>query len=169
MARLTKRSVEALQPSAKPLFLWDDQLPGFGVKVLPTGQRCYVVKYRVGDGGRKAPQRWLTIGTHGAITVDQARAMAQQALAAVGRGEDPQGDKEARRSAPTIEALWQRYESDYLPRKKPSLIVNDRQMWRDFIEPAFRGKMIKDISRDDVYRLQKQISDRPYRANRVIY
>jgi len=168
MAKLTKRRVEAVEVQDKPVFLWDDQLPGFGVKVLPTGQRRYLVKYRVGGGGRTAQQRWLTLGTHGAITVDQARTSAQQVLAAVSRGEDPQGDKEATRSAPTIEVLWQRYETDHLPRKKSSSATNDRQMWRDFIEPALRGKKIQDISSEDIDRLHKKISDRPYRANRVL-
>lgn len=168
MARLTKRTVEAVEPGTAPVLLWDDQLPGFGVKVLPTGLRRYVVKYRVGGGGRTAPQRWLTLGTHGAITAEQARALAQQALAAVSRGEDPQREKEASRAAPSIEALWERYETDYLPRKKPSSIKNDRQMWRDYIEPAFRGKKVRDIDRDHIYRLHQHVSEHPYLANRII-
>lgn len=58
MARITKRAVEAVEPTAKPVLLWDDQLPGFGVKVLPNGLRRYLVKYRAGGGGRAAAQRW---------------------------------------------------------------------------------------------------------------
>ena len=32
-ARLIKRSVEKIVPSARAVFLWDTEIPGFGVKV----------------------------------------------------------------------------------------------------------------------------------------
>src|SRR5579862_5355092 len=103
MPKLTKSTVDAIAPSPTgPVYAWDQQLSGFGVKVLPAGSRRYIVKYRIGGGGRKARQRWLTLGTHGTITCDQARDMAQQALAAVARGEDPQGARLASRHAPTV-------------------------------------------------------------------
>src|SRR5918993_4496140 len=98
MRRLTKRVVDATLPHpAKPVLIWDDQLPGFGLKVLPSGGKRYLVKYRSGGGGRQAPQRWIMLGAHGAITCEQARELAQQVLAAVARGEDPQASKAANR------------------------------------------------------------------------
>src|SRR5260221_2902814 len=106
MPRLTKSTVEAVPVDMKrPGFLWDDQIPGFGVKVLPTGARRYVFKYRAGAGGRAAAQRRLTVGTHGAITCDQAREIAREAAAAVARGEDPQEDKNQRRRRPPLHNL----------------------------------------------------------------
>ena len=35
--RLTKRTVDALQPAERPWIAWDDKLPGFGVRVYPSG------------------------------------------------------------------------------------------------------------------------------------
>ncbi|HYG91827.1 MAG TPA: site-specific integrase [Azospirillum sp.] len=166
--RITKRTVEAEAPSCKPVFLWDDQLPGFGVKVLPTGQRRYIVKYRAGAGGRTAQQRWLTLGTHGAITADQARALATQALAAVARGEDPQAGKFTARTAPTIADLWARYETDHLPRKKPLSQRDDRQKWRDIIGPRLARRKVDDITRDDIVRLHHHLAETPYQANRAL-
>ncbi len=167
-ARITKRTVEAEPPSDKPVFLWDDQLPGFGVKVLPTGQRRYIVKYRAGAGGRTAQQRWLTLGTHGAITADQARALATQALAAVARGEDPQASKFTARTAPTIADLWARYETDHLPRKKPCSQRDDRQKWREIIGPRLAKRKVADITRDDIIRLHHHLDETPYQANRAL-
>ncbi len=64
--KLTKRLVEALECDAdKPIYVWDASLPGFAVKVLPSGTKRYLVKYRTQGGGRSAGQRWLVIGTHG--------------------------------------------------------------------------------------------------------
>jgi hypothetical protein len=87
MPRLTKRAVEAVSPAkGKPVIAWDDQVPGFGIKVLPSGTRKYLVKYRTQGGGRRAQQRWYVLGTHGAITCEQAREMAKAALASVAVG-----------------------------------------------------------------------------------
>lgn len=168
MPKLTKRVVEAVAPADKPLFIWDDQLPGFGVKVLTSGQRRYVVKYRAGAGGRAAQQRWVTVGTHGAITAEQARDLAQQILAAVARGEDPQANKFAVRGAPTMDDLWARYEAEHLPGKKVSSQRDDRQKWRDIIEPQFAKRKVNEIARDEVDKLHRRLIETPYQANRAL-
>ena len=117
MPRLTKRLVETIEVATAPVYAWDDQLAGFGVKVLPSGRRKYVCKYRLG-GGRAGRDRWYLIGTHGQITCDQAREMAMQILSAVARGQDPQSTRLAAREAPTLSDLWNRYSTEHLPRKK---------------------------------------------------
>jgi hypothetical protein len=120
MPKLTKKIIDALDcDGAKPVFLWDSNLAGFGVKALPSGAKKYIVKYRANGGGRAAAQRWLTLGGHGQLTCEQARDLAQQALAAVARGEDPQSEKFKRRSAPLMRDAWIRFETEYLPRRKP--------------------------------------------------
>ena len=70
MPRLTKRLVETIDVATGPVYVWDDQLAGFGVKVLPSGRRKYVCKYRLG-GGRAGRDRWYLIGTHGQLTCDR--------------------------------------------------------------------------------------------------
>ncbi len=37
MPKLTKRAVEALPVEAKYYFVWDSQIAGFGVRVMPSG------------------------------------------------------------------------------------------------------------------------------------
>ena len=140
MPRLTKRAVENASPQAKAHYIWDDQIGGFGVKVLPNGQRRYLVESRVGGGGRDAPQRWQVLGSHGAITCDQARDLARQIIAAVARGSDPQGDRLLSREAPTMSDLWARYEQEHLPRKKASSAKDDQQKWVSYIRPALAKK-----------------------------
>lgn len=53
---LTKRLVETIEVSTAPVYAWDEAVAGFGVKVLPSGRRKYVCKYRVG-GGRAGRDR----------------------------------------------------------------------------------------------------------------
>ena len=71
---LNKRNVDALKPEDKPWIAWDDRLTGFGVRVHPTGAKSFIVNYRAGDGGRKAPNKRVVIGRYGRITPDQGSA-----------------------------------------------------------------------------------------------
>lgn len=163
--RLTKTYVDSLEtPATGASFKWDDKVSGFGVKVLPNGKRKYVLKYRT-HGGR---QRWLGIGLHGSVTADQARALAQRALAAVAEGEDPQAQRKAIASAPTLTDVWERYERDHLKLKKDSTQQSYRAIWKDRLKPAFGKHRVREISRGDVDAFHKKLSATPYQANRVL-
>ena len=88
---LTKRTVETLRPADKPWIAWDDKLTGFGVRVQPSGTKAFVVNYRTGSGGRKAPNKRVVIGRYGRVAPDQARRLAQELLGRVAGGGDPAG------------------------------------------------------------------------------
>jgi integrase len=167
MPKLTKTLVENALPTKKPHFIWDSQQPGFGVKILPSGKRNYIVKYRNG-GGRSARQRWYLVGTHGAITLDIARDMAKQVQAAVARGEDPQANKASFRESPTMNDLWVRFKSDHLARLKDRTADGYKQIWRLHVERPLGKMRVADITRDDVYRIHRMIANSPYQANRTV-
>ena len=106
--RLTKRLLDKIAPKDRDTFLWDRELSGFGVRVWPSGRKTFVAKYRVG-GGRSGPTRRLTIGTYGALTVEEARALAKKALGSVAHGDDPAGTKQAKRREMTVTQLVDLY------------------------------------------------------------
>ena len=73
MPKISKRTVDtALPDPARRYFLWDTEIKGFGLLVLPTGVKSYVLQYRNQDGN----SRRATIGKHGSVTPDEARVMA---------------------------------------------------------------------------------------------
>ena len=116
MPRLTKRLIDQLVPRASgDIFAWDALLPGFGVRVLPSGRKTYLVQYRDSHGRT----RRYALGAHGVLTPEQARALAQEALARVQGGENPSQERQRARQAVTVAQLVSRYEREYLPTLKP--------------------------------------------------
>ena len=85
LPKLTKRNVDLAAPAAKDTIHWDDDMPGFGLRVKPTGVKSYIVQYR--QDGRS---RRMTIGRHGALTAEEVRKIAHQTLGFVSQGKDPQ-------------------------------------------------------------------------------
>lgn len=168
MPRLTKTLIENEQPESKPKFLWDSQQVGFGVKTLPSGKKKYILKYRTKGGGRTAQQRWYLIGTHGAITLDQARDIARMVLGAIAEGKDPQGQKETFREASTMTKLWERFENEHLSKRKRSTIGHYKHIWNMHLKPALGTKKVMDVIRDDIHRLHHKMSKHPYQANRCM-
>ena len=106
---LTKRTVEAQEPGDKPWIAWDDRLTGFGCRVQPSGTKSFIVNYRVGDGGRKAPNKRVVIGRYGRVTPDRARRMAQELLGRVAGGDDPAGERAKVRGMPTLSDAFEDY------------------------------------------------------------
>ena len=106
---LTKRTVEALEPAEKSWIAWDNKLTGFGVRIQPSGTRSFIVNYRPGDGGRKAPNKRVVIGRYGRIAPDRARRLAQDLLGRVARGDDPAEDRSGARDMPTLAEAFEDY------------------------------------------------------------
>ena len=103
---LSKRSVDALAPKDQAWIAWDDRLTGFGVRVYPSGRKSWIVNYRAGDGGRKAPNKRIVIGRCDRVSADQARRKAHEVLGKVAGGDDPAGKRSEARSMPSLaEAL----------------------------------------------------------------
>ena len=72
--KLTKRTVDALLPREKAFIVFDADVKGFGVRVMPTGVKTFIFEYRPGAGGRGVAERRLTLGRYGgAMTVSQKR------------------------------------------------------------------------------------------------
>ena len=145
---LTRRTVEALRPEDKSWIAWDDRLTGFGVRVQPSGTKSFIVNYRPGDGGRKAPNKRVVIGRHGRITPDEARRRAQDILGRVARGEDPAGERAEARGAPTLADAFETY-IDANPNRSDNTVRLYRQNLRVNLGD-WLARPLDGISRQDV-------------------
>lgn len=94
--KLTKTKVEGLDiPATGQAFFWDEDLPGFGVRVTANGVRSYIVQ-----GRAKGKVRRVTIGQHGkpiseteTLTADKARKLAMGLISDFSKGVDPVVEK----------------------------------------------------------------------------
>ncbi len=163
MPKLTKTLLEAASPRSVQYTLWCSELPGFGVYILPSGQRTYFVDYRNTAGTR----RRLTIGRHGKLTADQARKLAISMMGKAASGEDPALERTNARKAITFRELCKQY-LDAADRglilgkrgrsKKRSTIDTDRGRIARHIIPLLGHRLVRDIEAADINRFFRDIS-----------
>jgi integrase len=101
LIKLTKTSVQDLQPSQKRQIFRDLTILGLVLFVEPSGKKTWYVDYKRPNGKRT----YHKIGSAEILTVMQARDIAKEFLASVTMGHDPLEEKE------TKEAVEERKET----------------------------------------------------------
>lgn len=163
--KLTKALIDAAAPADREIVLWDASLPGFGVRIKPSGTRSFVIQYR----NRFGRSRRVTIGRYGTITLDEARKEARQQLSAVHQGRDPRDEKDRDRAGCSVRALAERYMADHCEgRCKASTMAAHRWLLDRFILPQLGTRSIHEVRQVDIDRLHQSLKATPYNANRAL-
>lgn len=154
----TKDAIAALElPNGKSdLIQFDDDLPGFGIRLRAGGKRVWIVQYRT-DGR----QRRETLGDVRRVDLKAARAFAKKRLAEATLGGDPQRDKaEARaRAAVTIGPLVERYLKLKKPIVRANTYVADHRYMTGYWKPLHRLPVDQVSRRLVAARLGEIVSD----------
>ncbi|WDR07315.1 site-specific integrase [Devosia rhodophyticola] len=163
MPKLTKGVVDKYELRGRQYTIWCSELKGFGVYVYPTGKRTYFVDYRA-DGGR----RRMTIGSHGAITADQARKLAIETMGGVVlQKDDPLLERKTRRRSMTVAHLCDQYlelaqKGLILGKggrpKKVSTLSTDVGRVERHIKPLLGRKLVLDLKRADVAKFIRDVT-----------
>jgi hypothetical protein len=79
LMKLTPDTVRAITPVSPKteIIVFDDDLPGFGVRARLSGWKTFIVQYSIGNR-----QRRISLGKVDELEVDEARQMAKAILAA---------------------------------------------------------------------------------------
>jgi Arm DNA-binding domain/Phage integrase central domain len=161
----TDRSLKALKPPPRPkqIDYFDENLPGFGLRVSYNGRKSWVVLYRCnGVKGR------MTLGRFDLISLADARERARAALKAATNGDDPTAQKSRDREAPTFKSLVDRYVEQYAkPRKRTW--KKDKRLLESNLVPALGRRKAHLITRAELRAELNKVKNRPapVEANRT--
>jgi len=153
--------VEASPAAEVDYIIWDDELPGFGLRIFPSGKRSYIIQYRAQGRTRR-----FTIGKHGVWTPEMARRQARVELGRVAHGENPSEERLLDRQAITVKELCALYEADLHAGlvlgkggrpKKQSTIDTDIGRIHRHIVPLLGQRRVKDLEKADIIKAMKDI------------
>ncbi len=161
MPKITKRIIDAAEVREKDYVIWDDELPGFGLRVFASGKRSYVIQYR--SAGRS---RRYTIGLHGVWTPETARQEAKVQFGRVAQGDNPAEERQLDHNATTVKELCTLYLNDLEAGlilgksgrpKKPTTIVTDTDRIDRHIIPLKGTRRVKNLTKADSNKVLKDI------------
>jgi hypothetical protein len=143
--KLIQKTVAALElPKGKSeAIFFDDDLPGFGLRIRVGGARAWVYQFKIGERNRR-----LTLGSAAAVTPARARESANEIHAQVRLGRDPSAEKvEGRaRAAETMAASLKNYLGFQRGHLKPrSMVELERHLMKNC--KSLHGMQLAKIDR----------------------
>ncbi|MCH7643411.1 MAG: site-specific integrase [Myxococcales bacterium] len=162
MPRLTQKLVDSLRADERDRIIFDETIPGFGVRVFRSGRKSYMIQYR-----SKKRTRRFTLGNCNVLTPLAARKKAQSLLADVCDGKDPAQARLEGFAAPTVADLVERYLNVHAAKKKSG--DEDRRNLEKDVLPVLGRHLVEAVTCRDMDKLHAAIGERaPITANRVL-
>jgi integrase len=151
------RGVELSAGKADQLF-WDDEIPGFGLRLRAGGSRNWVFQYALGDKQRRLSLGAATLesfttvkGGDGKILKLGIREQVAQLHAKVKLGQDPAGDKteSRKRASDTFEAIAKQFLVAKKKGMRPGSYDQIRRHIETYAQPL-TGLQVAKITRRDI-------------------
>jgi hypothetical protein len=162
--RLTDRTIRSLRVEKRTEF-FDSVLPGLGIRIGPSGDKTFFIRYRSPNGHRR--QRRFTLGRYGIISLAEARDQARLILATVARGEDPQEEARSLTIGQVVELFLERHADAHL---KPSTAAEYRRSLEKDVVPRWGNWDVREVERRHVNKLFDDVAlgrGSPIGANRL--
>ena len=165
--KLNKRIADTALPNAKRYTVWDTQLPGFGLRVSPSGKKSFTLRYR--PRHRSDLKRYVTLGRYGVITVEEARIEAKRILGQVAGGKDPAKEvRSVRRDQTIVTAVASFLEEHARVKLKPNTALAYRYALERHVLPKLGRLKLNEVESSDLVDLHTSLSSKPYMANYVV-
>lgn len=149
---------------------FDNECPGLGVRVNPSGSSVYVLKYRWEN-----KQKLVTLCSTNDLSLDEARDIGCEVKNLIRRGEDPLHHLAdmlpGRKRAKPLTMRFKEFAELYMKRHA----IEHNKRWYDedrrikvYLVPTFGEMRLHEITRADVAKMHYEIGLRAkYQANRV--
>jgi integrase len=164
---MTAAMVEKIKPTERRIEQPDSMVKGLMLIVQPTGAKSWQVRYRAGGLRRR-----MGLGSYPAVSLANARKSANAALLEVLQGNDPVGEREAKKTLQLsdrdkVGALIEQFAKRHLSTLKSGETAK-RELNRHVVS-VWGERDIHDIQKRDVIDLLDRIADsgRVVSANRV--
>ena len=153
---LTDASVQRIKPPMQgSLEIFDLGYPGLALRIGHGGTKSFEIFYRVGGKLRRD-----TLGRWPEVSLAKARELWRTTREAIAKGQEPRRD-----NGNASPRLFESVVEDWMKRdlapnnKQSSLYLVERMVERDML-PAWRGRAIESITKQDVIGLLDGIVDR---------
>lgn len=168
LIRFTKEALDALPipPKGKRAEYHDAKTPGLRVRITDRGHKSFCA---VGWHKGKGEMVRETLGGCAALSIDQARRIAQQRLGQLAEGTDPRDERRRAKQRISLRELLDRYlEGQRMKKRRSSDEV--ASCFRRYIPAALERTLASDITRQDMTDLHAEVtrSGAPFAANRLL-
>ncbi|MCY4547304.1 MAG: Arm DNA-binding domain-containing protein, partial [Defluviicoccus sp.] len=154
---LTDARIRALRPRKSAYDVRDGKLRGFGLRVLPSGNKRFFVHCQ-----HRGERVWTIVGDASAMDVLEARSRARGALAAIRRGVETPRDPDETLFEAVAQAAFERRGRVW----KASTLAVNRSYLRRQILPNFAGRQVAEIDQKDVANWFASLCATPVAADR---
>lgn len=153
--KLTKTAIDKLAlPASGYALHWDDDLPGFGIRVTATGVKAFIVQQRIHGKDKR-----ITVGRFGALTAEQARKQAKALIGEIATGGDPVADKARKKlEAVTLKDAFKGY-TETRKTLKAGTVADMERIMREAFED-WQDRKLTAITRDMVAKRHKALGAR---------
>ena len=162
--RLTQQIIrDTLSPDKGRITLTDGR--GLQLRITSSGKRTWSLQYRFNGRMLKT-----TIGEWPAVSVSDARKLADAERLKLAQGVDPQTEKKnAKHKGLSFQSAWEMFDALYISEKKPKTAREYRRSAKADILPRFKHLALKDVTKADIVALIDSIQKRaPVMANRTL-
>lgn len=160
MPKLTTNAIEKAKPGEKLFTIWDGGMPGFGVRIFPTGKKSFVVKTRA-----QGKQTLVTLGAVGVVRLEEARERAREIIQGLKLKKPLTAVLGIHGPTPTVADLARQHQA--ISKLKPSSQATYRIYWEAHIVPHIGKKQVGELTRLDVEKMHSKIES-IWSANRCL-
>ena len=163
--RLTERTIKCIRPPETGYsIIWDENLPGLGVRTTASGVQSFIFNYRNAEG----VQRRTTLGRFPSLSATAARLKARELKARNDLGTDPLQAKQDRRNGLNLTELVDLYSARWL-RNLRAGDQTERYLRAEALPWFGRNPKVATIKRRDIIRMCEEKAMRaPVSANRLL-
>jgi integrase len=167
MLKLAAQFVKSVKTTGARREILDADVRGLALRVTPSGVKSWCFRYQRLSDRRK---RNVTLGSYPDYSLDAARNWGTQLRAAVARGEDPAGGKQARKRAETFLEVCAQWAWRHARKKNPKTrrrkmtplgLKRAIRMLRRDVLPELGSMKIGEIAKRDVIAVLDRVASRP--------